>query len=131
MFKGLDNGHFTILVLGSFTKQFVDDSDIQPSQRMSLFNVHAGNKEGICIYFRGRELRIKIIGSNNSTMTTGEGNKLLDPQTWYTIGIVAVRPRFMGKSSITVYINGEVLFQSNYLLFTPEAVLHAVFLAKI
>ena len=45
----------------------------------------------------------------------------MDPQTWYTIGIVAVRPRFMGKSSITVYLNGEVLFQSNLPFVHPRS----------
>ena len=67
-----------------------------------------------------RELRIKVVSSNYSTVSVGEGNKLLDPKTWYTIGVVAVRPRFMGKSSVIVYLNGEIYFQGNLPFVHPR-----------
>ena len=103
-----------------YVNNYIDDADVQPMDRACLFNMVADNKEGICIYFRGRELRIKVVSSNYSTVSVGEGNKLLDPKTWYTIGVVAVRPRFMGKSSVIVYLNGEIYFRVTYHLFIQE-----------
>ena len=103
-----------------YVNNYIDDADVQPMDRACLFNMVADNKEGICIYFRGRELRIKVVSSNYSTVSVGEGNKLLDPKTWYTIGVVAVRPRFMGKSSVIVYLNGEIYFQGNLPFVHPR-----------
>ena len=86
----------------------------------SLLSLFAENGDGMTVRCRGRKLCVSIVVGKEVVVATGEGDEL-EPGAWYTIGVVAFRPRFVGKSTITVYLNEKVYFQGNLPFVYPRS----------
>eukprot|EP00505_MAST-04D_sp_SCG-Rhode-Island_P005777 Stramenopile-MAST_4_protein_5777 len=98
---------------------FIADEDRDQAAR-SILCITAQNGDSFRLHPRGRKICVSVTIESDITSTMG-GDVQLDPDTWYTIGVVAVKPRFLGKPSVTVYVNGKIYFQGNLPFASPRS----------